>query len=161
MQVSNPGGLMRRSKVILIALKSLSVLLTGSPAALWPPPPPQHLLLPVSRHAFCNRTLVLSPFLDYFSSSWDFFFFFLHPERRQLCRKKGLVYTNSTSCRSLCSLQLHALKPALLLLACLLVFFVCVFKVSHSLETQDWEPTQLNAMETAVVVIWEPASQGH
>lgn len=123
--MSNPGGLMRRSKVILIALKRLSVLLTGSPAALWPPPPPpQHLLLPVSRHAFCDHTLVLSPFLDYFSSFWDFFFS-LHPEQRQLCRKKGLVYTNSTSCRSLCSLQLHALKPALLLLACLLVF-LCV-----------------------------------
>lgn len=40
-------------------------------------------------------------------------------------------------------------------------FFFCAFKVSHSLETQDLEPMQLNVMEMTVVEIWEQASQGH
>lgn len=90
LQVSNLGGLMRRSKVVVIALKRLSVLLTGSPAALWSLLLPQHRLLPVSQHASCNHTLVLSPFSDYFSS-WDLFRF-LHPEQSQLCRKKARVH---------------------------------------------------------------------
>lgn len=78
--------------------------------ATLPPCCPQCICCFMSCHAFCNHILDRSLL----------YYFFLPvgvqrfaPGAGLLCRK--LMSTNSTSCHSLCSWQLHALKPPLLL----------------------------------------------
>lgn len=148
---------MRRSKVTVIALKRLSVLLAGSPAALWPPPllPPQHLLLPVSQHAFCTPHISPIPLLGlFFLLLGFFFFFFCTPSNVSSAEKRARVHKFHILPQPVqfAITRFEAGAPPACMPSCFVVLFFFSLKLFDSLETLDLSPSQPNVMETTVVI---------